>query len=260
MRRFLLAAAAACVCAPGANAALLPGDIAFTGFNADGLDGFTVVALSDVAAGEVVYFRDDEWDGSAFGTGEGEFIWTTSTLSAGSVIEFVTDNGTPTATAGTITVDAAFGDGSMGISSGGETIFAFQGASNTPATFLAAIGSDGSGIQDSITGTGLTVGVNAIELVDGVTLTVEGSAVADGPDIAEYVGPKNGEVAFADYLSLVNDPANWLIQQGGSGDQSIDQVGPDAPFGTDSFSVVPEPTSVALAAIGCLGLLGGRRR
>lgn len=227
-----------------ANATLATGDIAFIGFNADGDDGFSIVALADIMAGESIYFRDDEWDGGAFGTGEGEFIWNTPSLAAGSVVTFVTDaGGTPTTSAGTISADPAFSPGDMGISASGETIFAYLGASNSPATFLAAIGSDNSDpIQDTTAGTGLTTGTTAVALGGDI-------------DVAEYTGPRSGLTSFADYLALIGDTNNWNIVVGGSGDQS----GEVLPFNTTSFTVVPIPAAVWLfgSAFGALLL---RRR
>lgn len=240
-----LMAASAC---QSASAALMAGDIAFTGFNADGDDGFAVVALTDITAGEKIYFRDDEWDGSAFGGGEGEFVWTTPALAAGQITTFVTDaGGVSTASVGSTSAEGSFGGG-LGISSSGETIFAFQGTSNTPSTFLAAISSDGDGIQDDISGTGLVVGTTAIELVGG--------AISDGPDVAEYTGPRDTELAFGDYLTSINDPANWNIVQGGSGDQDGDIL----PFNTTAFTVVPEPTSALMVLLSVLSLSASRRR
>ena len=68
---FAIALAAALVAAaPAAQAALTnAGDIAFTAFNADE-DGLSFVAFADIAANTTVFFRDDEWTGAAFNTGE----------------------------------------------------------------------------------------------------------------------------------------------------------------------------------------------
>ncbi len=49
--------------------ALLAGDFAFVGYNADGEDDFAIVLLVDVTAVETVYFTDEEWLGSSFSTG-----------------------------------------------------------------------------------------------------------------------------------------------------------------------------------------------
>ncbi len=227
--------------AGSASAALTTGDIAFIGFSADGEDGFSIVALTDIAAGEEIFFRDDEWDGTGFGTGESEFLWTTTALTAGSVVTFITDASDPvSASVGTISDPGAFGD-NMGISSGGETIFAFQGTSNTPATFLAAITS-ANAIEDDISGTGLTVGTTAVVLGGEI-------------DGSQYAGPRNTETAFSDYLALIGDTNNWTAPVDGSGDQSGELL----PFDTTSFSVVPEPGSLALLALGGLAVLRRRR-
>ena len=226
-----------------ANADLMMGDFSFVGFNADGDDGFAIVALTDIAAGEEVLFRDEEWDGvSAFaGTGEGEFLWTTSALTAGSVVTFVTDAGAPsTVSSGTVTASGMFA-GDMGISSGGETIYAFVGSSNTPTSFIAGISTDAG---EDISGTGLTA---------GSTFTV----LPDGIDVAEYNGVRTGQSVFSDYLPLIGDTgSNWNIVTGGGGDQSGDIL----PFNTTSFSVVPEPGTVGILFASSLFFLGRRKK
>ena len=226
-----------------AEAALMTGDIAFIGFNADGDDGFSVVALADITAGETIFFRDEEWDGvSAFtGSGEGEFIWTTPALSAGSVVTFVTDaGGTPTASAGATGSDPGFAPGDIGISGSGETVWAFQGTSNTPTTFLASVSTDAA---QSYTGTGLSAGTTAVVLASGI-------------DGSQYVGDRSSEAAFADYLSLIGDVgSNWSAPVDGGGDQSGDLL----PFDTTAFSVVPEPSGLALVLLSGLMVLRRNR-
>lgn len=46
--------------------ALVPGSIAFTGFNADGNDGLAFVALAAIPPGTTIFFSDREWTGSGF--------------------------------------------------------------------------------------------------------------------------------------------------------------------------------------------------
>lgn len=251
-RACLVASLALAMTAAVAEGALVPGDLAFTSFNADGDDGWAIVALTDVAAGEQVYFRDDEWDGTAFGNGESESLWTTPAIVAGTVFFFDDADGpspTITATGGAATGSWAdtpldgtdSGPGDSGISTGGETIFMFQGSSNTPSNFIGAFSST-EGIEDSLSSTGLTLGSTAIAM----------TGKSGNPDVAVYIGPRSGKVSFAEYLPLLGDPANWETADG-SGDQS----GSYLPFDTTAFTIIPEPSALSLIAIA--GLLSYRR-
>ena len=56
--------------------ALVPGSIAFTGFNADGNDSLAFAALAAIPGGTTIFFSDREWTGSAFNSGEGGWSWT----------------------------------------------------------------------------------------------------------------------------------------------------------------------------------------
>src|SRR5262249_19085899 len=84
--------------------ALGPGSIAFVGFNADGNDGFAFIAIDTIAAGAVIRFNDNEWNGSAIGaggsfnTGEGSLTWTNggSDLAPGAIIELLNTSSTST--------------------------------------------------------------------------------------------------------------------------------------------------------------------
>ena len=136
---------------------LAAGDILFICFNADN-DSFGFVALADIAAGEIIYFTDEEWDGFAFGDRESDTIWTAPAggLSAGAVVIFTGNDTTPTTVTGGGTVSES---DELGLSSGSETIYAYQGlAARQPVTFLAAIANH---TGDSIANTGLTAGVDA---------------------------------------------------------------------------------------------------
>ena len=77
--------------------ALGPGSIAFVGFNADGNDGFAFIVIDPIAAGSIIRFSDNEWNGlaigsgGAFNTGEGGLTWTNggSDLAAGTIVELL---------------------------------------------------------------------------------------------------------------------------------------------------------------------------
>lgn len=236
-----LVVAAALLAAGSANAALTKGDLAFTTFNADE-DGWAITTFVDIAANSTVYFTDNEFVSGAFNTGEGQVTWNTgaSSISAGSIIRFsAIDKATRAVNFGSI---AATGD--SGINATTESIFAYLGSDvNTPTTFLAAIANGvfgsgtGSALISSLSGTGLTAGVDAIELPASA-------------DFGEYTGTRSGEITFSAYKPLVaNVSANWNTL--GAVDAST--ILPN----TTAFTVaaVPEPETYALLVAG-LGLVG----
>jgi len=210
--------------------ALQTGDIAFTAFNGD-RDAIAFVALDTIPEGEVIYFTDNEWNGSAIGaggafnTGEGLMTWTSPSggVTAGTVVVIDNyDTATPNPSVGTATPS-----GDTGLNATNETVYAFQGLSGTqPGTFLALIANHGA---DSIANTGLTAGTTAIYLTNSA-------------DFADYTGPRNNQAAFADYLPLIGDVAtNWMVDVGGAGGAVI----PDS----TAFSLgTPGSTTVEIAA------------
>jgi len=225
--------------------ALGPGSIAFVGFNADGNDNIAFVALETLPAGTVIFFQDNEWSGTAFNTGESAWSWSTTVdVPAGTVIRIDNIGGALatdiTASAGTATfVDAS----NRGLSSGDEIVYAFVGTNaTTPSTFLTAFASNSLTSGASLDGTGLTAGVNAMSF-----------GVASGADIAAFNGARNDQASFAGYASIINNPANWIFQDG-SGDQSIDTIAPDVPFSSTAFTVTGTETQDVAFAAGSLAV------
>lgn len=227
-----------------ALAALQPGDLAFTAFNADE-DGFAIVALKPIAPFSTIYFSDNEWIGGApgagaFTTGESTFAWISGSLpvAAGTVVRFsAIDQTTRAASVG------AFGviqGGVLGFSASGDTLFAYlAGASHAPTQFLAAISSEGYA-GSSLAGTGLIAGVNAV--------TITSSA-----DYGEYTGARTGLASFSDYGALINNASHWTMHA--TGDFAM--LAPNmTAFG---IAPVPEPETYALLLTG-LGLVGWRLR
>lgn len=204
---------------------LNPGDIAFTGFNADGNDNLAFVALSPIAAGDVIHFSDNEWSGSPIGeggefnTGEGYITWTAPEQGVG-VGEVVTLDALSStgrsASVGTVSAAASFNLGGSD-----ETVYAFQGnAMAAGATgFLAVVANH---TADSISGTGLSA-EHVVYLPTDV-------------DIGEYTGSRSNQASYAGYLALISNPSNWITQDD-SGDQSIDTIAPDIPFDTTAFTL-----------------------
>lgn len=231
-----------------AHADLTTGDIAFTSFNADE-DGWSLVTFVDIAANTTLYFTDNEWQGSAFNTGEGYQRWVSgpSTIAAGTVIRFSSiQTASRAASVGTLSGVS----GSVDMAQTEEAIYAYLGtASNAPTTFLAAItntafGRAGAG---TLTGTGLT----------GSGMSLGTSTTSDGADWAYYTGPRTGQTSMAGYKALVADTANWSISP------ATGSFASEVP-NTTAFSVsaVPEPQTYALmlGGLGLVGWLARRRR
>jgi hypothetical protein len=202
--------------------ALSPGDIAFVGFDADIDDGFAFVALADIAPGQVIHFRDDEWNGvnDWVDSNEGDLTWTVvNPLPKGGVICVSNVNSGVCVSEGEIS-------GFMNLSSSAEGLFAYEGSHpDNPSTFLAAIANDGS-VPDTfgnLNGTGLVLGDTAIQL-------------SGGQDVSEYVGLRTALNAAAYRKQIADTGANW-ISENAVGDQSTNGIPPDVPFNKSSFFV-----------------------
>ncbi len=211
---------------------LSPGDLAFTGFNADGDDGFAFVLLKAVDGSTqpvAIEFTDKVWNGSVFSPSEGTIQWTvTSDLSAGTVVAFHDITGSKTASHGTIETS-----GSVSLSGSNENLFAFVGTLEQPLAFLAAFSNDGDDGWGTLNGTGLTKGLNALDI---------GDKDRDA-DIATYIGGRNTETNFDGYLPSIMDLSHWVTQDG-TGDQSNDGIDPDLPFDITPFSIDNSPPTL----------------
>lgn len=219
----------------------------FTAFNADE-DGWAMVTLEDITAGTTVYFTDNEWNGSAIGSGgafnagESYFQWLSgsTTIAAGTVIRFSSvDVATRASSVGTLTGATVAGNTNYGLSTTSDTLYAYLGSSATaPTQFLAAISNTTFAADGPLGGTGLAVGVDAVQL-------------GNGGDFAQYTGTRSGQSTFAGYKSGVANLANW----NNPGDGTFDTTAPNV----TAFTVVPEPSAALLGGVGLLGLLRRRR-
>ena len=236
-----------------ANAALNAGDIMFTSFNADE-DGLSFVTFVDIAANTSIYFTDNEWTGSAFNTGESYNQWiSNSVVTAGTVVRFSAyDTASLSASTGVLSRATVSGSSNWGISNSNETVYAYLGSGATaPTTFLTAITNGTFAADGSLTSTGLTKGVNAIEL------TAKAGASSQ-PDYAEYNGVRSGLDNFSDYKAQVVNVNNWTVDTVNNS-VSAGVVPNTAAFAMNAVTPLPEADSAALLLAG-LGLLGLVRR
>ena len=110
------------------------GDIAFIGYNTNGLDGFAFIALTDLPAGQTLYLTEQGWDGDEWMSNSTEVHLAyviPSGITCGkiiSVVETTADVFTVTG-GGSVTI----AQGSNLSLSGGDQIIAYQSPTNTPA-------------------------------------------------------------------------------------------------------------------------------
>lgn len=195
------------------------GDIAFVGFNADGDDDIAFVTFKDIVPNTTLYFCDSEWNGSGFGTDEGDFTWNSGAtqIPAGTVISINSLSAAISASHGAITLNNA-----GGISSSSDAMFAFLGtAPRTATTLLAAISNSASGFG-TLDNSGLTLGTTAILLPEGV-------------DIAVYNGPTSG-LDINGFLAQLGSAAQWLIEDTDLDDHN-NGSSPDLPFNFPLFTI-----------------------
>lgn len=204
-------------------APLTTGAIAFTGFDADGSDDLAFVALVNIPANSVIYFSDNEWNGSAIGSGgafndfnESEMVWIAPVggVAAGTIVTLNNISATTTTNVGAVN----FSDSAnRGYSAAAEAVYAFQGATHVPSVFLAGLSADTTA---SFVNTGLTAGTTEVVL-------------ANSSDGGRYKGPRGGQTTFAGYLPAIGDVAtNWDDIGNGDGTSFL-------PFSTAAFLAGP---------------------
>ena len=176
------------------------GDIAFVAYH-DTPDGLSFVFLDDCPNNTTIRFVDEEWTGAGFSsaTSEGETLWTNNTggiIPTGTVIHIqnADDNGTGiTASSGTASeVDSGF------TTANGDQVYAITGTRAAPGVFLAFIGDvnpSSPAETATLTGTGLTLGQNAI------------FTVSEG----YYSGSTVCNSTITDCVAMINNVANWTF-------------------------------------------------
>lgn len=208
---------------------LNPGDLMFVGFDADNNDiGF--ITTVDIPAGEIIYFSDDEWDGTAFNGTEQlmEWIVPVGGVSAGTVVSIDMDTSTNSVTFSSGGAVDHFRGGYQ-IAQGNEMFWAYQGTrvgdDVTPTNFIAVIGNEADGTSNqtpNLTGTGLTTSNGAI-IIDGDEDYMEWTADGALPDPVQRQA----------LIDSISDLGNWTTADG-SGNNNPNGTG----FTVDTQNVV----------------------
>lgn len=235
------------------------GDISIIAMNGNTPDNFAFVNWVDINPNMVIKFTDNGWNGVAPNSAntatnaratENFVIWRNNTnaiIAAGTVIKI---EGL-TASVGVAT--AGSGSGLNGLTTGGEQIFAYQGAATTGGTpdFVTAVtnhtfsGNVLYGIHmpgSSSNTTWLTTGTaNSNDSYLPTELNVaNGNIVLPAGSVGgQYTGTRSALGSIIAYRTLVNNPANWTTVN--TGVVTVDQT---------AFSINPNPaTQIVITAI-----------
>ncbi|MCB0584616.1 MAG: lamin tail domain-containing protein [Phaeodactylibacter sp.] len=209
-----------------ANAQLSPGDIAFVGYDADGTDAVSFVALANISSGTVIKFTDNGWLASgSFRANEGTWILTfSSDVSCGTEV-VVTAAGATDLQGGAVGVVTPAPGNALVLSTGGDQVLAYQGDEASPS-FIAAINNEGAGVWQADATSSNTSALPA-GLVDGMTAVALNEA-----DNARYnCATESGDVSSL--LLAINNSANWV------GDNTNNQVPAGCAFAPTGCSAGP---------------------
>lgn len=196
------------------------GDIAITGYNADGDDEFAFLSFTNISAGITIYFSDTPWEGgTTFPDNEGWVAYQVpaSGVNAGDVIKINPDSES-SSNGGTVTSTG------YNFAGGGDELYAYLGSDErTPTKFLYAITNEPSwsSAEGQVPG-GLNTGTTALAGIGGSV-----------DDNGEYTGTKEGTIATLK-SEIEKVEQNWTTTDG-KNDQSLD-------FNTSSFTLLDPPT------------------
>ncbi len=215
----------------GTAHALAPGDIAFVGFHTDANDAFTWIALTDIAAGEEIFFSEQGWNNAIgwYTNTEGHMRYTVGAagIPCGTLVHMEeTAEQTFTVTllppGGSSTTEMAMGSFTWSLFNG-DQVFAYQSpdGSMRPAApvFLAGVHGDYDDMDYDPTTTwnvGLVPDTENSALPDMLTNGVNAISLfpAPGPELdnSRYTGTLTGT---PDAVRMaIHNPANWTGDAG----------------------------------------------
>lgn len=229
------------------------GDIAFIGFNEDGVDGFAIITLSAIPGSSTIYFSEQGLSSSTswIVNDESHYLFTAPALGipCGTIISF-TENTTNVLTiSGVSGAGMIFQSGPLGFNlSGGDQMIAYTGSTASP-TFIAGITLDdgngsptcldpitgwsadggciGSSVNRSLLPSGLTNGVNCISLYPSIGTELDNS---------KYNGTLTGTSTAL--RAAINNRSNWI------GDDATGYNISPLGYPTPSITCVPLPIAL----------------
>ncbi|MGC3991835.1 MAG: hypothetical protein QM796_19505 [Chthoniobacteraceae bacterium] len=224
IKALVLTGLAGLLLATTGHSAVLEGNVAIIRVNGN-TDGFSVLALTNLSAGDTLYFTDAAWqNGGGFsGTeGAGTTDILTSDIAAGSVFDISTSS----------------------LNASGEQVFLFTGTKTSP-TLVAGIDWGNSGwITTGATASDTSYAPN--QGTGALTSSLDFLAVGTSAAAAKYNGTFSGSVD--DLRTAISNPANWVTTA-------------DTSWTGGSFTVTaaPEPATFGIVLFGGAILFVRRR-
>ncbi|SFU19261.1 hypothetical protein SAMN04489724_0128, partial [Algoriphagus locisalis] len=217
---------------------LVPGDIAFLGYNTDANGSedhsFSWITLEDLSVGTVIYFTEEGWNANGntwYAGNEGHYSWTATGATPAGTIIYVYENGSTDILISSVGSMSSLLRGTSWNLAGGDNLFAYQsttGAKPNSPNFLSGLNGDDNfahttgcdaannwfdcqncttaGQSCATTGTGTSGLPNA--LTDGTNAVALFPNPHNETDNAKYNGVLTGTKAFVS--SEINNRNNWI--------------------------------------------------
>ncbi|WP_411847099.1 PEP-CTERM sorting domain-containing protein [Roseibacillus persicicus] len=243
------------------------GDVSIIGYSSDGVDEVSFITWVDLDSDTQISFTDRGWRSGAneftknpsdnpatpgLSPGDGNLTWSPNVpVVAGSIITATFANNNPDTA--TWSLGLSNGDfGHSGLTSGGESIFAYQGTASSP-NLIFGLYFDDTTWSSSDPGE-YSLGPSQLPFALNTAIGNIVVPVDSTNDNAFYSGSFNDQSNLLDYRSSVLDNSNWTI----SNTDDITNDNLHGVFPSGGFETIPEPSTALL--LGLCGVASLRRR
>jgi len=176
------------------SVALQAQDIILIGMNSDAPDQVSFVATTTIPAGTIIYFRDDEWNGTGFvDTNEGAISYTAPAggIAPGTVVVVTTETTLGSSNGGTVVV----ADASFALATAGDIVYAYYGTAwNAPTEILSVLANKVAPTNaEDPTGDALAPNVTVISLPSSFISfdNVQYNGTRTNTSITDLINPSN---------------------------------------------------------------------